>query len=154
MNNKKNELCLEEIEEKLLNTSVSDEFLGILKESSTNNADITELMYQYYLNENDYQNAIYYLELGDKFDDRYAQFYLAALYQQGKHCPQNEQRALQLLEKSANNGEAEAQYELGASLVLAGNSQEDLEQGTYWLNESFLNGNDDSKQLLEFVGLQ
>ncbi|MCP4051241.1 MAG: sel1 repeat family protein, partial [bacterium] len=119
--------------------------------ASSDNADIAEVLYQYYLDVNDYNNAIFYLELGDKFNDSYAQLYLASLYQQGKHCLKDEERALTLFERSAQNGESEAQYELGANLLLAASSQEEIEQGAYWLNEAFLNGNDDSKELLDSI---
>ncbi|ELR66619.1 hypothetical protein C942_04317 [Photobacterium marinum] len=149
MSNNAQELNLAEIEDQLLTTSISTELLTTLKESSVENAEVTELMYQYYLGSNDYKNAIYFLELGDKFNDSYAQLCLASLYQQGQYCPQDDQRSLSLFEKAAQNGEAEAQYQIGATLLLDGNNQEDIEQGLYWLNESFLNGNDDSKELLD-----
>ncbi|MGF1757660.1 sel1 repeat family protein [Photobacterium sagamiensis] len=148
MKNETTDLCLNELEDKLLNTPVSDDFLFTLKESSIDSADIAELMYQYYLGSNDYNNAIYFLELGDKFNDGYAQLHLASLYQQGKHCLKDNKRSLALFQKAAHNGEPEAQYELGLSLLLSG-SNDDFEQSVYWLNESFLNGNDDSKILLD-----
>ncbi|PSW04349.1 tetratricopeptide repeat protein [Photobacterium lipolyticum] len=148
MKNETTDLCFNELEDKLLNTPVSDDFLFMLKGSSIGRADITELMYQYYLGSNDYNNAIYFLELADKFNDSYAQLHLASLYQQGKYCLQDKNRALALFQKSAHNGEPEAQYELGLSLLLSGNN-DDFEQSVYWLNESFLNGNDDSKILLD-----
>ncbi|WP_299017692.1 sel1 repeat family protein [uncultured Photobacterium sp.] len=149
MSNNTKELNLAEIEEQLLNASVPNELLDTLKESSVENAEVTELMYQYYLDSNDYKNAMYYLELGDKFGDGYAQLCLASLYQQGQHCPQDEQRSQSLFEKAAQNGEPEAQYQLGAGLLLAANNEDEIEQGVYWLNESFLNGNDDSKELID-----
>ena len=150
MKNDTTNLCLYELEDKLLNTPVSDDFLIRLKESSIENSDIAELMYQYYLGTNDYNNAIYFLELGDKFNDSYAQLHLASLYQQGKHCLKDIKRSLALFQKAAHNGEPEAQYELGLSLLFSGNN-DDLEQSVYWLNESFLNGNDDSKILLDTI---
>ncbi|GAB3519024.1 tetratricopeptide repeat protein [Photobacterium alginatilyticum] len=151
MTNNTTNLTIDEIEDKLASPSVSDDFLAVLKDSSTNNADIAELLYQYYLNVSDYNNAIYYLELSDKFNDSYAQLYLASLCQQGKHCEKDEERAQALFERSALNGDSEAQYELGANLILSANNQEEIEQGTYWLNESYLNGNDDSKLLLDAI---
>lgn len=153
MNNNNINSSLDEIEELLSGSTISDELLGTLKESSADNADIAELLYKYYLNSNDYDNAIYYLELGDKFDDSYAQLYLASLYQQGKYCTKNEERAQVLFERSARNGEPEAQYELGSSLLLAARNQQEIDEACYWLNESFLNGNDDSEQLLAYVGI-
>jgi len=148
MKNETTDLCLNELEDKLLNIPVSDDFLFTLKESSIDSADIAELMYQYYLGSNDYNNAIYFLELGDKFNDSYAQLHLASLYQQGKHCLKDEKRSLTLFQKAALNGEPEAQYELGLSLLFS-DSNDDFEQSVYWLNESFLNGNDDSRVLLD-----
>lgn len=149
MKNNNMNLSLDEIEDKLLSPSVSDDFLELLKEASSDDADIAEALYKYYLDSNDYNNAVYFLELGAKLNDSYAQLYLSSLYQQGKHCSKDEERSLALLEKSALNGESEAQYALGTSLVLGASSQEDIELGSYWLNESFLNGNDDSKILLD-----
>jgi len=151
MTNNTTNLSIDEIEDKLTSPSVSDDFLDKLKNASSDNADIAEVLYQYYLDVNDYNNAIFYLELGDKFNDSYAQLYLASLYQQGKHCLKDEKRALTLIERSAQNGESEAQYELGANLLLAASNQEEIDQGAYWLNESFLNGNDDSKELLDSI---
>lgn len=151
MKNNNMNLSLDEIEDQLSGSSVSDELLGTLKESAFDNANIAELLYQYYLNSNDYNNAIYYLELGDKFNDGYAQLCLSSLYQQGRHCAKDEDRALSLLERSARNGEPEAQYELGSSLLLEASNQAEIDEAAYWLNESLLNGNDDSQQLLEFI---
>lgn len=150
MTNNNTNLSLDEIEDQLLSSSVSDEFLEMLKKASADNSEITEALYKYYLDSNNYNDAVYFLEQGAKLNDSYAQLYLASLYQQGKHCSKDEERSLALLEKSALNGEPEAQYALGTSLVLgAASSQEDIELGSYWLNESFLNGNDDSKMLLD-----
>ncbi|UXI03246.1 tetratricopeptide repeat protein [Photobacterium sp. TY1-4] len=151
MNNDILQLSIEEIEQHLSADSLSEQQHTELKKVASENSDIAELMYQFYLNSKDYRNAMYYLEQADKFDDSYAQLCLASLYQQGKHCSQDLLRAKGLFEKSARNGDAEAQFEIGSLLLLSAENEDDIEQGTYWLNESFLNGNDDSKMLLEAV---
>ncbi|UTV29370.1 tetratricopeptide repeat protein [Photobacterium atrarenae] len=151
MNNNTPQLSIEEIEQQLSAGSLSEQQQSELKKAASENSDIAEFMYQFYLNSKDYRNAIYYLELADTFGDSYAQLCLASLYQQGKHCNQDLVRAQGLFEKSAQNGDAEAQFEIGSLLLLSAKNEDDIEQGTYWLNESFLNGNDDSKILLEAV---
>lgn len=151
MNHSIPQLSIEEIEQQLSADSVSEQQLSELKQAASENSDVAEFMYQFYLNSKDYHNAIYYLEQADKFGDSYAQLCLASLYQQGKHCSRDLPRALGLFEKSALNGDAEAQFEIGSLLLLSAKNQADIEQGTYWLNESYLNGNDDSKILLTAV---
>lgn len=143
-------LELQQLEDELFNTSVADDFLTSLKESSIDNSDITELMYRYYLSFNDYPNAIHFLKLADTFNDGYAQLRLASLYQQGKYCIKDEKTAFALFEKAANNGESEAQYELALNLLFKENSaaDEDIKQAVNWLNRSLLNGNDDAATLL------
>lgn len=143
-------LDLLQLEDELFNTSVADDFLTSLKESSIDNSDITELMYRYHLSLKDYPNAIHFLKLADTFNDSYAQLCLASLYQQGKYCVKDEKSAYILFEKAAKNGESEAQYELALNLLFKGNGAEaeDIEQAVNWLNESLLNGNDDSATLL------
>ena len=150
MKNEITYLDLQQLEDALFNAAVSDDLLTSLKESSVDNGDITELMYRYHLSVADYPNAIHYLQLADTFNDSYAQLCLASLYQQGKYCVKDEEAAFKLFEKAANNGESEAQYELALQLLFkAGNAEdEDIKQGVYWLNESLLNGNDDSATLL------
>ncbi len=143
-------LELQQLEDELFNTSVADDFLTSLKESSIDNCDITELMYRYHLSLKDYPNAIHFLKLADTFNDGYAQLRLASLYQQGKYCIKDEKAAFALFEKAAKNGESEAQYELALNLLFKENSaaDEDIEQAVNWLNRSLLNGNDDAATLL------
>ena len=150
MKSKSTYLDLQRLEDELFNTPVTEDFLTSLKESSIDNGDITELMYRYYLSVKDYPNAIHFLELADTFSDSYAQLCLASLYQQGNHCIKDEKSALILFEKAASNGESEAQYELALNLLFKANraDDEDVKQGVYWLNESLLNGNEDSATLL------
>jgi TPR repeat protein len=143
-------LELRPIEDQLFNAPVSECFLASLQESSIDNGDITELMYRYHLSVKDYPNAIHFLELADTFNDSYAQLCLASLYQRGIHCIKDQKRALGLFEKAAKNGESEAQYELALNLLFKANraEDEDVKQGIYWLNESLLNGNEDSAIML------
>mgnify|MGYP001488456543 CR=1 FL=1 len=148
MKNEITYLDLQQLEDELFNTPVSEDRLTSLKASSVDNSDITELMYRYYLSVKDYPNAIHFLKLADAFNDSDAQLCLASLYQQGKYCVKDEERAFMLFEKAAQNGESEAQYELALNLLFKDNSAEDMKQGVYWLNESLLNGNDDSATLL------
>lgn len=143
-------LDLQQLEDKLFDESTSEEFLASLKASAVDNADISELMYRYYLCAVDYPNAIPFLKLADTFNDGYAQLCLASLYQQGKHCDKDEDYAFKLFEKAAANGEAEAQHELARQLIFnaCDLEDEDIKLGHYWLNEAMLNGNADSEILL------
>ena len=150
MKNKITYLELQQLEDELFTTPISEGFLTSLKASSVDNGDISELMYRYYLSVKDYPNAIHFLKQADTFNDSYAQLCLASLYQQGKYCIKDKESAFKLFEKAAKNGESEAQYELALHLLFKASSAEDddVKQGIYWLNESLLNGNDDSATFL------
>ncbi len=76
---------------------------------------------------------------------------MANQYMRGDGVPQNHDKSLEYLTEAAENGHAEAQFNLGAMYINGVGFSQDLEKGISWLRKAKENGSSGAADLLTTV---
>jgi ankyrin repeat protein len=93
----------------------------------------------------DYSKAVKQLQPLIRSGDSEAQFLLAGLYRSGKGVKKDLDKAIQLYEKSSNNGHADAQYTLASLLEKKG----DMTQALFWYQQASEQGHRKARKKLK-----
>jgi len=80
--------------------------------------------------------------------DKFWKTQLAAMYATGDGVPKNEQRAVRLYRRAADNGYPEAQYNLGFMYLLGDGIQRDVGEARRWLELAAGSGHESAIRLL------
>ncbi len=86
--------------------------------------------------EQDYDKAFSAFSYATKVGDSDAQTALAIMHIEGKGTPQNDKQGITLLQESANQDHAKAQYYLGSMYYLGIGVDRDLEVAFQWIKKS------------------
>ncbi len=93
----------------------------------------------------DYEKAFNIFSHASKMGDLDAQTALGIMYIEGRGTPNNDQKGIVLLEKSANKEHAKAQYYLGAMYYLGIGTKQDLKKAHQWIKKAALQSHVDAQ---------
>ena len=98
-------------------------------------------------------NILASLSISETKGDASAQFNLGLMYYaNGEDVQQDYKQAFYWFQKAAHQGNAKAQYNLGAFYINGYGVPKDIRQGVYWLQKAANQGDQDAQKILKQLG--